>query len=63
MSCKVYDFLVKKSYNKQELTYIIEIMDWLKSIGGQLQGWPLLFLSPKKRIGNKIIVIYLYKQV
>jgi hypothetical protein len=26
MSCKVYVFLVKKSYNKQELTYIIVII-------------------------------------
>jgi hypothetical protein len=23
-------------------------MDWLKSIGGHLKGWPLLFLSQKR---------------
>ena len=35
-------------------------MDWLKSIGGQLQGWPLLFLHQKridKALYNAIICL------
>ena len=49
MSCKVYDFLVKKSYNKQELTYIIVINGLAKVNRRSSSGVAAFVSEPKKK--------------